>query len=38
MKRTFTKTDLHQKKRTHTNSPQFFLQRNLDNVTKPSGD
>ncbi len=38
MKRTFTKTDLHQKKRTHTNSPQLFLQSIIDNVTNPSGD
>jgi len=38
MKKTFTKTDLHQKSRTHKISPQFLLQRTNHSVTKPSGD
>ncbi len=38
MKKAFTKTDLHQKRKTHKNSPQFFLQRTNHSTTKPSGN
>ena len=38
MKKTFTKTDLHQKKKISKISPHPFLQSNLYSANKPSGD